>query len=236
MRVFHILSIGFLLLLPVVVGGQTPVSVPPQVPAEERARIDRVASGAAVTTRVQAEPFVARREVFEYLLEHPAFASHVARALDLSKLKIWRTEEGLFLDEGWGTTGLFSIIHAGDGERIIYARGQHLTRPLPAIHGEAVVLINYRYTAAAPPGRELVNASVTGFVKLDSRILSSALKLVSGIAQKKADREAKGLVKLFAKVSRAVDEAPAAVYAKLRERPDTPSRELEEFKTLLDLR
>jgi len=43
-------------------------------------------------------------------------------------------------------------------------------------------------------------------------------------------------VKLFAKVSRAVEEDPAGVYAKLRDRPDVPRAELEEFRALLALR
>ena len=63
--------------------------------------------------------------------------------------------------------------------------------------------------------------------------MSGVLKLGSAIAQNKADREARRIVKLFAKVSRAVEEDPAGVYAKLRERPDVPHTELEEFRALL---
>jgi hypothetical protein len=227
-------TLGLWLLGPSLVSAQVTLNVPADVSAEERARLDRVASAAAVTTRVQAEPFVARRVVFEYLLEHPEFASHVARTLKFSKLRIWATPEGLYADEGWGTTGLFSVVHAGDGERIIYARGQHVVGPLPPIRGEAVVQINYQ-SVSTPTGRDVITTVITGFVKLDSRIVSAGLKLVSGIAQRKADREARGLVKLFAKVSRAIEETPATVYDKLRAQPDVPRHELEEFRALLNI-
>jgi hypothetical protein len=43
-------------------------------------------------------------------------------------------------------------------------------------------------------------------------------------------------VKLFAKVSRAIEEDPARVYAKLRDRPDVSHAELEEFRALLAIR
>jgi hypothetical protein len=66
--------------------------------------------------------------------------------------------------------------------------------------------------------------------------LGAALKLGSAIAKKKADREARGLVRLFAKVSRAVEDDPAGVYAKLRERQDVPRAELAEFRALLGVR
>ena len=139
------------------------------------------------------------------------------------------------LDEGWGTTGRLWVVHAAEGTRVIYTRGRHQMALLPSIHGEMFLIIDYRYVPG-DQGRDLVKTAVAGFVKLDSRILSGALKLGSAIAQKKADREARGIVKLFAKVSRAVEEDPAGVYAKLRDRPDVPRAELEEFRALLALR
>lgn len=211
------------------------LSLPPDIPIQERNRLARITDSASVETRVDGEPFLSRRDTFEYLLDHPAFASHVTRALEFSRMRIWPTAEGLFLDEGWGTTGWFWVVYAADGTRVIYARGQHQIPLLPAIRGEAVVVIDYRYAPGAA-GRDLVQTAVAGFVKLDSRILAAVLKVGSAIAKRKADREARGLVRLFAKVSRAIENDPAAVYAKLRERPDVPRAELEEFRAQLGVR
>jgi hypothetical protein len=53
------------------------------------------------------------------------------------------------------------------------------------------------------------------------------------LVQRKADREARGLLKVFAKVIRLIEENPADVYARLKARPDVPKPELEEFRKLL---
>ena len=42
------------------------------------------------------------------------------------------------------------------------------------------------------------------------------------LVQKKADREARQLLRVFAQVSRAIEDNPADVYAKVREHPDVP--------------
>ena len=49
----------------------------------------------------------------------------------------WPTAEGLFLDEGYGTTGLFWVAYEAGVTRVIYARGQLQIPLLPTIHGEA---------------------------------------------------------------------------------------------------
>lgn len=220
------------LIAPTDAADSTTVSLPAGIPAAERSRLTGVAAGAAVATRVDGEPFLARRDIFEYLLNHLAFTTQVTQALRFARLRIWQTPEGLAIDEGWGTTGRLWVVYAPDGTRVIYMRGQHQETLLPTIRGEMLLIIYYQYVPEAQ-GRDLVKTNVAGFVKLDSRILSGAIKLGSGIVQKKADREARGLVKLLAKVSRAAEEDPAGVYAKLRERPDVPHAELEEFRALL---
>jgi hypothetical protein len=53
------------------------------------------------------------------------------------------------------------------------------------------------------------------------------------IVQKKADREARQLLRVFSKVSRAIEDNPADVYARVRAHPDVPRPELEEFRKLL---
>lgn len=211
----------------------------PRLPSDlgraERARLERVAEAASVTTRVDTEAFLTRREVFEYLLDHPEFATHVTRALRVARYRIWQTSDGLFLDDGWGVTGHFSVVYAGAGTRIMYARGGYRQTAIPTVNGEAVAMIQYRITPAGDD-RDLVNATVSGYVKLDSALLSFATKLAGSIAQGKADLEARRLMTVFARVSRAIDDNPSDVYERLRQRPDVPTREREEFGRLLNLR
>ena len=218
-----------------IAGAASVVALPGEMPADERTRLERLAEAAAVSTRVATDPFVTRRVIFEYLLDHPEFASHVTRALRLGRYKIWRTSEGLFLDDGWGATGSFAVIHGAAGRRVMYARGAYRQTLVPTINGEAVVMIEYDVTPSSD-GRDLLQATVSGFVKLDSSLVTMATKMAGPIAQKKADLEARRLMRTFARVSRVIEENPAAVLEKLRQRPDVPPRELEEFGRLLRTR
>ena len=71
---------------------------------------------------------------------------------------------------------------------------------------------------------------------LESRIMALAGMLAGSVATAKAEKEAKRLVKLFAKASRAIEDNPAHVHEAVRQRADVPPRDLEEFRRLLDLR
>jgi hypothetical protein len=72
-------------------------------------------------------------------------------------------------------------------------------------------------------------------VKLDSRILAAASKLATSVATTKGEKEARRLMRLFAKTSRAIEADAAGVFDKVRQHPDVPARELEEFRRLLNL-
>jgi len=215
--------------------GAPGLALPDGIPPAERARLLGLARSASVSARADAEPFVARRDVFEFLLDHPEFATHVTRALRLARYRIWRDAEGLWLDDGWGAVGRFRVVHAADGTRVMYARGRYQPRILPSIQGQAVVVLEYA-TRPAADGRALITTSVTGFLKLDSRLLEVLGKLAGPIARAKAEKEAASLVRVFARVSRAIEEDPAAVYVKVQAREGVPPQDLEAFRRLLELR
>lgn len=209
-------------------------ALPLDLPAPHRARLEAVAQAAAVSTHVAADPFVGRPEVFQFLLDHPEFASRVTRVLKVARYRIWREADGLHLDDGWGAVGRFDVVYAAGGTRVMYARGVYQKRLLPDIHGEAVVMIEY-LVRPGPEGKRVIAANVTGFVKLDSGFLSLAAKLATPLARAKAEREAKLLVKVFAKVSRAADEQPATLCQELAQQADVSPQELAEFRRILGL-
>jgi hypothetical protein len=211
-----------------------PVELPGRLPEAARARVQPVTANPSLAVKVDAEPFVARRDVFEFLLDRPDFATHVTRALKLARYRIWRTPTGLGIDDGWGTVGTFELVHASEGLRLMHARGVYHHKILPDINGEAVVVIDYG-SQPAPQGRSRINAAVSGFVKLDSRILAAASKLATSVATAKGEKEARRLVKLFAKTTAAIEADPSGVFEKVRQHPDVPVAELEEFRRLLNL-
>ncbi len=199
-----------------------------------RARLDEVTRNPSVSARAESEVMVGRPEVVEFLLDHPDFATHITRALRLARYRIWRTDDGMFIDDGWGATGQLTVVHAAGGTRMLYAKGEFQHKLLPSIPGEAVVTIDYE-TWPTQDGRHLVQARLAGQLKIDSGFATLMLKIASRVAQEKAAKESRRLLQTFAKVLRAIDETPAAVYASLRARPDVPTHELERFRVLLGL-
>ncbi|HET7877093.1 MAG TPA: hypothetical protein VFN71_16345 [Methylomirabilota bacterium] len=172
--------------------------------------------------------------MFEYLLDHPEFATHVTRALRLARYRIWRDGDRLAMDDGWGTTGEFRVVHAERGLRIMHARGRYEPGFLPDINGEAVAVIRYEFRPDGQ-GHTLVAPSVAGYVRLDSGFLRTVGRIGGPFIQRKADKEAGKLLKVFMRVSRAIVDEPAQVFQRLSERPEVPRQELEEFRRLLRL-
>src|SRR5262249_61003210 len=138
---------------------------------------------------------------------------------------------GLYLRAGGGGTRCFGVVYAGTGRRLLRSGGESEQVLTPRIRGEAVTMMESEATRA-PEGKSLIRSTVSGYVKLDSRFMAIAMKMASGAAQRKADLEARRLMKTFARASQAIDEDPAGVYEQLRQRPDVPQRELEEVGRL----
>ena len=155
------------------------------------ARLDAVARNPSVSARAAGEPFVGRREVFEFLLDHPEFATHVTRALRVARYRIWRTGDGLFVDDGWGATGQVFVVRAASGTRVLYARGEFQHKLLPAITGEAVVTINYD-TQPAADGRDLLVAAISSQLRIDGPFGDLVVKLASAMATEKAEKDLAG--------------------------------------------
>ncbi|HLF49300.1 MAG TPA: hypothetical protein VJA45_07985 [Methylomirabilota bacterium] len=213
---------------------QPALPLPAHLPAEQRARIDGIVKHAFVSTKVEGEPYAVRPEVFEYLLDHPEFASHVTRALRAARYKIWTETDGLWLDDGWGIRGRFEVMHAERGLRLMYARGAYEQAMLPDVRGQAVVALTYGFRPDGK-GNMLAATMVTSFLELDSRVLHGLGKVGGPLVQAKADREGRTLLKVFARVSRAIEANPVDAYQRVSARPDVPKPELEEFRRLLRL-
>jgi hypothetical protein len=233
-RAVLVIAAVSLALAPAAVAGRSIPPLPAQLSPAARVKVQPVTDHPSLATSVDGEPFVVRREIFEYLLDHPEFATHVTRALKFARYQIWATPAGLAIDDGWGTKGTFEVVYAAAGTRVMYARGVYEQRILPDIHGQAVVIIDY----GAQPGRDgrsTIRTALTGYIRLDSSLLDWAGKLASGVARAKAEKEANGLARLFAKTSRAIEDNPTAVYETVRQRPGVPQRELAEFARLLNV-
>lgn len=234
MRVPIVVAATLLLGLGLAIAAVPPLALPPQLPPAERERLEEVVRRSFASTRAEQAPYVARADIWEYLLDHPEFATHVTRALKVARYRIWHEGGELWLDDGWGVRGQFRVVHAERGKRLLYARGRFTKEFLPEIHGQGVGTLEYSFQPAAD-GQIMVVTAATGYLQVDNRALNALGRLAAPLVQAKADREAGLLLRTFARAMRAIEEDPASVYQRVSTRADVPRQELEEFRRLLRL-
>lgn len=201
----------------------------------EAERVRDIVERSFASTRVEIDPYVTRPDIWEYMLDHPEFATHVTRALKLARYRVWEDADGLWLDDGWGVRGRFTVVHAEPGRMVVYGRGSFSTALLPEIHGEAVASLEYAFRPGGE-GYTVVATVGSAYVQTDSRALNALGRLAKPLVQARADLEARRLLRTFARASRAIREDPAHVYQVVSVRPDVPQRELGEFRRMLGLR
>ena len=209
--------------------GEGAPALPPGVPPAELARIENVLAQATVSTRVEAEPYPLRLDVFDYLLDHPDFATQVTRALKLARYRIWRTADGLNLDDGWGVTGLITPMYGARGLRVIYARGRYEQSVLPDIRGQVVILLRYA-GGPGPNGRPALATSMEVFAQLDSLMLAT---VAGSVARSKATSEARHVLRVFSRLSTHLERRADEVLTELGRRPEVSRPELDGFRKVL---
>jgi len=117
---------------------------------------------------------------------------------------------------------------------VLHAQGEYQNRLLPNIRGQAIISLTYAATPSGD-GTATIAAAVDSYVKLEGKVMAAAGVVARNVAHAKAEKEGSRLVRTFARTTHAIADNPAAVWQALRERPDVPRRELEDFRRLLSL-
>jgi len=234
-RLAGVAAAGVSLLL-LLAGGARATSptaaLPPDLPEAERARLREVTEHVSVSARSTGEAFRVRGDVFEYMLDHPEFATHVIRALEIGLYKIWRQPDGLWLDDAAGALVRFQVVYAAPGSRVFYMQGRYQPAVLPAIHGRVVAVFEYTVEPAGG-GKSLITPAMASFVRIDNAVFGLLARLFTAIIAPRATRVTSRIIVDIAKTAHAIDTDPSRVEAVVRARPDVPPRELAEFRRLL---
>ena len=212
-----------------------PFVVPSNLPADETQRLRTVADAATVRGRVTGESFVIAADLFEYLVDHPEFASEVIRAFAKGRYRTWRDQDNLWADDGGGAVGRLWLVHAGPQQRVFYLDGNYKPPILPAIKGRIVVVLDYP-SEPAPDGKRLFTPMLTAYLKIDNIVVETASRILSAVAREKAEQLAKRLVRDVAKTARVIDQEPMRVRDELRRRPGVAPVDAERFGRLLSAR
>lgn len=211
------------------------VALPPDLPPAEHARLREVTERASVSARSSGDRVRVRRDLFEYLLDHPELASHIIQALKVNRFRIWREPDGLWLDDRAGALVRFQIAYSAPGRRIFFMQGRYQPAILPAIYGRVVAVLDYTIEPA-DQGRSFITPAMASFVRIDNAVYGMLARLFRAVIAPRATRVTNRIVVDIAKTARVIDGEPDSVDAALRERPDVPAHDLAEFRRLLPRR
>lgn len=114
--------------------------------------------------------------LYTYFLDHPAVTASLMQRLGLGPYQARSDSPTQFwVNDGEGTQGLVRILYQDATTRIYHIEGFHEGRLLPVMRGQAVVFLS-----AAAEGRAdlaAVDTTLTSYIQLDNRTLSSILSL-----------------------------------------------------------
>jgi hypothetical protein len=211
---------------PVVTLDALPLGVPlDRLDDGARARVDAILGTTLLSHRVAGLRTRSREPVFLFLLDHPDFAAAVVRALRLGQYQVERRDDGFWGDDSRGARGLIRVLYADEGRRLYHLDGVYEGRGLPAIQGRMLVLIEFRHEAD-PAGGTVLEASVTGHVRLDTPVVGALAQLATTIARPTVERAADRKVRRFfgtvARVSRWAYDQPDQFWAALEGNPEVP--------------
>lgn len=207
--------------------------------AEDREEMEEIFHHPAISRKVTGIRFLSQRAVYEYLLDHPDFATGVARTLRLSKYRIERGAESYraqdYADyEGTkerGMKGRFRTIYSDPAKRIMFVWGTY--KKLVTIRARAILILEYTHRAEG--GETYAYSGLHGYVKIDHPILELVTRLLSPILGAAMDRRMHKTLRLAAKISEAAYRDPAAFLETLEGRGELHPDRLAKFRQILCL-
>lgn len=237
------LSLPFALLLAWIVGPSSADSENGLIPfsrltRDDRQALEEVVRAPTLSREVKGLRFRSRKEVYEYLLDHPDFAAAVARALNFSEYQIAKDGKFVRASDGsyWGTdgrgaTGHLRVVYADEKKRVFFLEGTYEKKWLPTISAKAVVILAFEHKADREGS--YVENNLYGYLKMDNAFVALLAKLLQPVMGGATDRKMKRTLGLGARISEEAYRDPAGFLKKLEGSPLLPQQEFDEFRRIL---
>jgi hypothetical protein len=215
------------------VAGAGPPSVEwHRLSSADRRLVEPVVATSQIARAVDNILYPTRREIWEYLLDHPDFAADVARVLREGKYRIRPAGDHFAAADGRGVTGVMRPLYSANGRRIFYLEGQFDSKWLPAINGRAVLVLDSRYVEA--PGRTpLADVAITGYLRIDNRFIGALIAIARDFSARTFDRRVRRFFDHVERLNRHAVEDPQGLIELLAAQPGLDQQRLREFRRIL---
>lgn len=209
-----------------------------QLTKDDRQAVEEILRAPTLSREVKGIRFRSREEVYEYLLDHPDFATAVARALNFSQYQIVKDGQSFRASGGsyWGTdargaTGHFRVVYAGQRKRVFFLEGTYEKKWLPTISARAVVILVFEHKVDGE-GSSVEN-DLYGYLKVDQAFVAHLAKLLQPVIGGAMNRKMKQTLSLGARISEEASRDPTGLLKRLEGSSLLPPQEFDEFRRIL---
>lgn len=194
--------------------------------------VNDVMAGAVVTHQVEGLWYRSRKEVFDFLIEHPDFAANVARVLKEGKYRVRQTPAGYDADDGRGAHGFFKPIMTDGDRRVFYLEGRYERPFLPTLSGRLVLVFEIVHRTH-PGGTTNAETRVAAFLRLDNAVLERLARVVEPFSRSLMDRRLRRFFRHVERVSQRAYDDPEGLADELAHYPDLSAERVAQFRQVL---
>lgn len=194
--------------------------------------ISDVVAGALLAHQVDGIWYRSRKEVFDFLFEHPDFAANVARVLREGRYRVRQTPGGYEAEDGRGAHGFFRPVIADADRRVFYLEGRYDRPYLPTLSGRLVLVLETVHRTN-PGGTSYAEMRVTGFLRLDNAVIERLARIAVNLSRSLMDRRIRRFFRHVERVSLRAYADPEGLAEELAQHPDLPAERVAQFRKVL---
>lgn len=191
-----------------------------------------VVARALVAHQVDGLWYRSRKEVFDFLIEHPDFAANVARVLKEGKYRVRQTPAGYEADDGHGAHGFFKPVITDGDRRVFYLEGRYDRLFLPTLSGRLVLVLETVHRAH-PGGTTYAEARVAAFLRLDNALIETLARVIEPFSRSLLDHRIRRFFRHVERVSQRAYDDPEGLAEELASHPDLPAERVAQFRQVL---
>ena len=166
---------------------------------------------------------------YEFLIDHPRLSMALAHfydpSLDLYKIEV-RTDGLIHVDDPAGLAGDVELVNSVPGRRVYFISG-HFDILKIRFNGHMVLMTSYSERLSEAGAS--VDATTTGYIKINSAFVGFFTRLMPFLFAKKVDERIGRFANAVKRVAIAVHDDQSGAYGKLAASGEVGSEELKEF-------